>query len=183
LASIKSPKKSTQLDVQKRAGFSALGASPAPDKGTPPCRKQNAPWQPVPRRSRDRPPGACNPSGIALSVVEACREICEHKPTASTAHDPAIPLMVYQLASVRVEVGTHEVASWDRGRNLSAYSLSHQANIAGFAVRSFVPRWRASLWIRRTRRHFAPQCEPLAAIEWKSSIPISNECYRYRSSS
>jgi cytochrome b len=55
-----------------------------------------------------------------LSVVEACREICEHKPTASTAHDPAIPLMVYQLASVRVEVGTHEVASWDRGRNLSA---------------------------------------------------------------
>jgi hypothetical protein len=47
-------------------------------------------------------------------------------------------LMVYQLASVRVEVGTHEVASWDRGRNLSAYSLSHQANIAGFAFRSFV---------------------------------------------
>lgn len=95
LASIKSPKKSTQLDVQKRAGLWALGASPAPDKGTPPCRKQNAHGS----RFRDAlaivPPGACNPSGIALSIVEAWREICEHKPTASTAHDPAIPLMVY----------------------------------------------------------------------------------------
>jgi len=45
-------------------------------------------------------PGACNPSGIANSIVEACREIREHEPTASTAHDPAIRLMVYQLASV-----------------------------------------------------------------------------------
>ena len=45
-------------------------------------------------------PGACNPSGIALSIVEACREIREHEPTASTAHDPAIRLTVYQLASV-----------------------------------------------------------------------------------
>jgi hypothetical protein len=45
-------------------------------------------------------PGACNPSGIAHSIVEACREIREHEPTASTAHDPAICLMVYQLASV-----------------------------------------------------------------------------------
>ena len=30
-------------------------------------------------------PGACNPSGIALSIAEACREIREHEPTASTA--------------------------------------------------------------------------------------------------
>jgi len=45
-------------------------------------------------------PGACNPSGIALSIVDACREIREHEPTASTAHDPAIRLMVYQLASI-----------------------------------------------------------------------------------
>jgi hypothetical protein len=45
-------------------------------------------------------PGACNPSGIAHSIVDACREIREHKPTASTARDPAIRLMVYQFASV-----------------------------------------------------------------------------------
>ena len=45
-------------------------------------------------------PGACNPSGIAHSIVDACREIREREPTASTAHDPAIRLMVYQLASV-----------------------------------------------------------------------------------
>jgi len=45
-------------------------------------------------------PGACNPSGIAHSIVDACREIREHEPAASTARDPAIRLMVYQLASV-----------------------------------------------------------------------------------
>lgn len=45
-------------------------------------------------------PGACNPSGIAHSIVEACCEIREHEPVASTAHDPAIRLMVYQLASI-----------------------------------------------------------------------------------
>ena len=45
-------------------------------------------------------PGACNPSGIAHSVVDACREIREHEPATSTAQDPAVRLMVYQLASV-----------------------------------------------------------------------------------
>jgi hypothetical protein len=45
-------------------------------------------------------PGACNPSGIADSIIEACREIREYEPQASTADDPAIRLMVYQLASV-----------------------------------------------------------------------------------
>ena len=47
-------------------------------------------------------PGACNPSGIALALAEACREIREHEtsPTAALCHDPAIRLMVYQLASI-----------------------------------------------------------------------------------
>jgi hypothetical protein len=47
-------------------------------------------------------PGACNPSGIALSIVDACREIREHETSATTAlcQDPAIRLMVYQLASI-----------------------------------------------------------------------------------
>jgi hypothetical protein len=47
-------------------------------------------------------PGACNPSGIARSIVEACREIREHETvgTKETCQDPAIRLMVYQLASI-----------------------------------------------------------------------------------
>ena len=45
-------------------------------------------------------PGACNPSGIAHSIVDACREIRQHEPAASTAQDPAVRLMVYQLASI-----------------------------------------------------------------------------------
>jgi hypothetical protein len=47
-------------------------------------------------------PGACNPSGIALSIAEACREIREHenRETKALCQDPAIRLMVYQLASI-----------------------------------------------------------------------------------
>jgi hypothetical protein len=47
-------------------------------------------------------PGACNPSGIALSIAEACREIREHETvgTNEMCQDPAIRLMVYQLASI-----------------------------------------------------------------------------------
>jgi hypothetical protein len=47
-------------------------------------------------------PGACNPSGIALSIVEACSEIREHETsgTEEMCQDPAIRLMVYQLASI-----------------------------------------------------------------------------------
>ena len=43
-------------------------------------------------------PGACNPSGIAHSIID--REIRQHEAKGSTADDPAIRLMVYQLASV-----------------------------------------------------------------------------------
>jgi hypothetical protein len=61
-----------------------------------------------PHRSRFRDalaivdPGACNPSGIALSIAEACREIREHETSATAAlcQDLAIRLMVYQLASI-----------------------------------------------------------------------------------
>ena len=47
-------------------------------------------------------PGAGNPSGIALSIAEACREIREHEcsDTKRLCQDPAIRLMVYQLASI-----------------------------------------------------------------------------------
>ena len=45
-------------------------------------------------------PGACNPSGVALSIADACRELREHEnvDTKSICQDPAIRLMVYQLA-------------------------------------------------------------------------------------
>jgi hypothetical protein len=45
-------------------------------------------------------PGACNPSGVALSIADACREMREHEnvDTNRICQDPAIRLMVYQLA-------------------------------------------------------------------------------------
>lgn len=47
--------------------------------------------------------GACNPSGIALAIVEACREIRALPDYYGTDHitsDPAIRLMVHQLAYI-----------------------------------------------------------------------------------
>ena len=45
-------------------------------------------------------PGACNPSGVALSIADACREMREQEDgdTQTICQDPAIRLMVYQLA-------------------------------------------------------------------------------------
>ena len=45
-------------------------------------------------------PGACNPSGVALSIADACREMREHESadTKRLCQDPAIRLMLYQLA-------------------------------------------------------------------------------------
>ena len=45
-------------------------------------------------------PGACNPSGVALSIADACREMREHEnvDTKRISQDPATRLMVYQLA-------------------------------------------------------------------------------------
>jgi hypothetical protein len=45
--------------------------------------------------------GACNPSGIAYSIIEACREMREtpgHSGTDEICKDAAIRLMVHQLA-------------------------------------------------------------------------------------
>jgi hypothetical protein len=42
--------------------------------------------------------GACNPSGIAVSIVDACRAV--HQERGSPASDPAVRLMVHQLAFV-----------------------------------------------------------------------------------
>jgi|SRR5262249_59374903 len=44
-------------------------------------------------------PGACHPSGVALSIADACREMREHEKVdaKNICQDPAIRLMVYQL--------------------------------------------------------------------------------------
>jgi hypothetical protein len=53
-------------------------------------------------------PGACNPSGVALSIADVCREMREHE-KVDTKHifqDPAIRLMVCQLAHLFGVAGT-----------------------------------------------------------------------------
>ncbi len=53
--------------------------------------------------------GACNPSGIAHSIVEACTEMRaepDHTGTDEICTDPAIRLMVHQLAFL---VGAFEI--------------------------------------------------------------------------
>lgn len=45
--------------------------------------------------------GACNPSGVAHSIIEACQEMRADPATSGTATicaDPAVRLMVHQLA-------------------------------------------------------------------------------------
>jgi hypothetical protein len=55
-------------------------------------------------RFRDAPviinPGACNLSGVALSIADTCRQMHKHKKgdTKAICQDPAIRMMVYQLA-------------------------------------------------------------------------------------
>jgi hypothetical protein len=47
--------------------------------------------------------GACNPSGIALSIVDACREIRDEPNYGGTdmlTSDPAVKLMVSQLSFI-----------------------------------------------------------------------------------
>jgi len=62
--------------------------------------------QSYPKRYRDAlaiQAGACNPSGIAHSILDACREIREepnHSGTAQITSDPAVRLMVHQLAFI-----------------------------------------------------------------------------------
>lgn len=57
--------------------------------------------------------GACNPSGIARSLVTACRECLDEGVDQRT--DPAVRLIVHQLASLC------DIASIDNGR--ASYSL------------------------------------------------------------
>jgi hypothetical protein len=62
-------------------------------------------------------PGACNPSGIAHSIIDACREIREepnHSGTDQIRNDPAIRLMVYQLAFLcNIAAFDHDLMAYD----------------------------------------------------------------------
>lgn len=42
--------------------------------------------------------GACNPSGVALAIVDACKEVRNEGGTPTA--DPAVRLMVHQLAYI-----------------------------------------------------------------------------------
>ena len=48
--------------------------------------------------------GACNPSGIANSIIECCEDV--RNEGAALSHDAALKLMVFQLAHV-VGVNVH----------------------------------------------------------------------------
>ena len=60
--------------------------------------------------------GACNPSGIALAIVEACAELRAgpaYNGTAQITSDPAIRLMVHQLAYIcRVDEMNSDFAAY-----------------------------------------------------------------------
>lgn len=84
--------------------------------------KAGEPITASPRRHSDAlaiAAGACNPSGIAHSILDACREI-RAEPGTGTAQitgDPAVRLMVHQLAFIcGVISGAEELA---RGQGYS----------------------------------------------------------------
>ena len=60
--------------------------------------------------------GACNPSGIAHSIIEACQEIRAepgYTGTAQITSDPAVRLMVQQLAYIcRLHEIEYSVDAW-----------------------------------------------------------------------
>lgn len=69
--------------------------------------------------------GACNPSGILHSMLDACKEIYEEQgqgySTDDLCHDPALQLMCHQLAHVlfmycefRPDSGGSSYNEWDR---------------------------------------------------------------------
>jgi hypothetical protein len=77
-------------------------------------------------------PGACNPSGIALSIAEACREIREYETSTTKAlcQDPAIRVMVYQLASIG------DVAPYSLERSLADEAVCKE-RLAELGLRPF----------------------------------------------
>jgi hypothetical protein len=73
--------------------------------------------------------GACNPSGIAHSLIDACRE-CRDEGMGTDAiyADPAIRLMVHQLGYL------HNIRALDD--DMTAYSAATKACEAAIAATS-----------------------------------------------
>ena len=69
--------------------------------------------------------GACNPSGIAHAIINACREIREEPTFAGTTsikNDPAVRLMVHQLAYIcGVTTGAEPMARGDTWEQCMEY--------------------------------------------------------------
>ena len=88
--------------MQQCVGLRPSGASPLLDGDITHVRSKTPQRQPLSDALAIVDPDACNPSGIALSIAEACREIREHESvgTNEICRDPALRLMVYQLASI-----------------------------------------------------------------------------------
>lgn len=59
--------------------------------------------------------GACNPSGIIHSMLDACNEIRQtpgHRGTAEITSDPALRLMIHQLAFICGVPTSETMADW-----------------------------------------------------------------------
>lgn len=66
--------------------------------------------------------GACNPSAIALTFAEACREMRAlpgHKGTNELRQDPALRLMVHQLAYL-MGISEYETDALSYNRDVTA---------------------------------------------------------------
>ena len=114
-----------------RFSSTAVGEVAAPWPGA--LRRRHSRWRAARRRAKadaaGRLPWPCD-SDAAIAVINATSS----PPSASRS------------ARMRWHHGI--------GDGTSPHTRCRIKRIAGFAVRSFVPRWRASLWIRTTRRHF-----------------------------
>lgn len=63
--------------------------------------------------------GACNPSGVALAIAQACREIhATGGDTKAIANDPAVRLMVHQLAFICGVPTNETLTAWEEWRTL-----------------------------------------------------------------
>lgn len=74
--------------------------------------------------------GACNPSGIALAIVDACKEIRalpNHTGTAQITSDPAIRLMVFQLGYICGVDTRFECADYTRAQDACEAEMESQS--------------------------------------------------------
>jgi hypothetical protein len=66
-------------------------------------------------------PGACNPSGVAHAIIRACQDIRAQPNTGTTTirEDPAVRLMVYQLAFLcNAGEFDHDLGAYDKALKL-----------------------------------------------------------------